>query len=411
MKLLKYEDLGLLTDLFKRGLSGLHCAVLITVMSTMAGCSTMGSGGPSASSVSRSDGVFVGNAPIKVVEVTDGVARQVMSAQRLPLLSEAIGNAAPTDSVIGNGDLLQVTIWEAPPAVLFGGSTSFGQSGGISSSGTPVGQNSAIPEMMVDEGGQIRLPFVGAVRVAGRTPPEVEREIASRLRGMAHDPQVSVRISQNVSSTVAVVGDVAASGRIPITPRGERLLDVIAAAGGTTQSVGKVSIQVTRNGKEALVPLEAVIRNPAQNIRLGPDDIVTVLFQPFKFTALGATSTSAEIPFESTGITLAEALGRVGGLKDERANVRGAFIFRFEDPKALDPAIAAVSPRTPDGQVPVIYRIDLRNPATLFAAQNFPMRNKDILYVSTAPLSDLQRFVNILSSMAFTFIGLGQAVP
>ncbi len=165
----------------------------------------------------------------------------------------------------------QVTIWEAPPAVLFGANTSFGGSGGGVPTGTAVGQNSAIPEMMVDESGSIRLPFVGAVRAAGLTPPQVEREIAVRLRGMAHDPQVSVRISQNASSTVAVVGDVTTSGRIPITPRGERLLDAIAAAGGTTEPVGKVSVQVTRGGREALVPLEAVIRDPAQNIRLGPE--------------------------------------------------------------------------------------------------------------------------------------------
>ena len=400
-------------DIFKSGRIKLGRAIAVTAMLSMAACSTLGQGGPSSSAIRKADGVVVGNSQIKVIDVTDAVARRVMQAQRLPLLSEAIGDAAPTDTVIGRGDLLQVTIWEAPPAVLFGGNTSFGggNGGGMGASGTAVGQNSTIPEMMVDEGGRVRLPFVGAVRAAGLTPPQVEREIASRLRGMAHDPQVSVRIAQNVSSTVAVVGDVTTSGRIPITPRGERLLDAIAAAGGVTQAVGKVSVQVSRDGREALVPLEAVIRDPNQNIRLGPNDIVTVLFQPFKFTALGATNTSAEIPFESTGITLAEALGRVGGLKDERANVRGAFIFRFEDPAALDPTVAATSPRTPDGRVPVIYRVDLRNPATLFAAQNFPMRNKDVLYVSTAPLSDLQRFVSILSSMAFTFIGLGQAVP
>jgi hypothetical protein len=39
------------------------------------------------------------------------------------------------------------------------------------------------------------------------------------------------------------------------------------------------------------------------------------------------------------------------------------------------------------------------------------MRDEDILYVSSAPVSDLQRFVSILSSMAFTFIGLGEAIP
>jgi polysaccharide export outer membrane protein len=91
--------------------------------------------------------------------------------------------------------------------------------------------------------------------------------------------------------------------------------------------------------------------------------------------------------------------------------VRGVFIFRFEDPAALDPALAATARRTPDGRVPVIYRVDLKNPATLFVAQSFPIRNKDVLYASSAPLSDLQRFVSIVSSVAFTVIGLGQAVP
>ena len=136
------------------------------------------------------------------------------------------------------------------------------------------------------------------------------------------------------------------------------------------------------------------------------NDVVTALFQPFSFTALGSTGTSAEVPFESTGLTLSQALGRVGGLKEDRADIRGAFIFRLEDPNALDPAIAASARRTPDGRIPVIYRIDLGDPATFFAAQSFPMQDKDVLYVSRAPLADLQRFVSIVASMAFPFINL-----
>jgi polysaccharide export outer membrane protein len=228
---------------------------------------------------------------------------------------------------------------------------------------------------------------------------------------MAHDPQISVRIAQNMSSTVAVVGEVGKSGRVPITPNGERLLDVITSAGGASQPVGKVMVQVARGNRVAAQPLEDIIRDPAQNIRVGRNDVVTLHYQPYSFTSLGAANRSGEIEFESTGLTLANALGRVGGLRDDRANSRGAFIFRFEDPVAVDPAVAAASPRTPDGRIPIIYRADLRNPATLFAAQHFPMRDEDILYVSSAPVSDLQRFVNILSSMAFTFIGLGEAVP
>jgi polysaccharide export outer membrane protein len=101
----------------------------------------------------------------------------------------------------------------------------------------------------------------------------------------------------------------------------------------------------------------------------------------------------------------------MGGLKDDRANARGVFVFRLENPDAIDPTLAATARRTADGRIPVIYRVDLRNPATMFVAQSFPIRNKDVIYASTAPLGDIQRFVGILSSLAFTAIGLGQAVP
>ena len=379
------------------------------ILMALASCSSLGSSGPSSASINGARGVVVGNAPIQVINITDAVARQARAGHPMTPFSLALGDAPMTDSIIGRGDLLEVTIWESPPAVLFGGNTSFGSGGSRDLSG-PVGQRSSIPEMMVDETGRIRLPFAGSISAAGRTPQQVEREIAARLAGMAHEPQVSVRIAHNASSTVAVLGDVGSSGRVPITPRGERLLDVIESAGGVSQPVGKLTVQVSRGGTTALLPLETVIRDPAQNIRMGRDDVVTVLFKPYSFTALGAANTSAEVPFESTGISLAEALGRIGGLNGERANARGAFIFRFEDPIAVDPLVDASSPRTADGRVPVIYRADLRSPATLFAAQHFPMRDKDVLYVSSAPLSDLQRFVTILSSMAFTFIGLGQAV-
>jgi polysaccharide export outer membrane protein len=337
----------------------------------------------------------------------------VIDANRASLFSETLGDAPPTGSIVGRGDMLQVSIWEAPPAVLFGTTTSFGAtpSSTLVSTSAATGLKTSLPDMMVDDSGFIRVPFAGAIHAAGRTPREIEREITARLAGKAHDPQVSVQISNNASADVTVVGEVATNARVPLTPKGERLLDVLASTGGVKQPVGKITIQISRDGHVADMPLEAVIRDPAQNIRLGPNDVVTALYQPFSFTSLGATGVSAEVNFESTGVTLAQALGRVGGLKDDRADIRGAFIFRLEDPAALDPAIAATARRTPDGRIPVIYRIDMRNPATFFVAQSFPMRNKDVLYVSTAPLSDFQRFFGMVSSMTFSVIGLGQAIP
>jgi hypothetical protein len=142
---LTYGDLLLHMDALKLGGARFGRAAAFAILASLAACSTMGSGGPTSASIGKADGVVLGNAQIRVIDVTDAVARRVSSAQRMPLLSEAIGDAAPTDSVIGRGDLLSVTIWEAPPAVLFGGASSFGGGTSGTPTGTAVGQNSAIP--------------------------------------------------------------------------------------------------------------------------------------------------------------------------------------------------------------------------------------------------------------------------
>lgn len=386
---------------------------LFVVTALLSGCSSLGASGPTSRAIAKAGQTSVDQAGIQVIDITDAVTRRLRSSQASVRFSEAFGDVPAAGTVISRGDSLEVTIWEAPPAALFGNTASFGarDTGATLAAGSGSTQRTSLPEMMVDENGRISVPFAGSISAAGHTPAQVARQIVARLNGKAHAPEVIVRQSSSTASRATVVGEVVNSARVSLTPRGERLLDALAAAGGPKQPTGKTTIQITRGGQVASLPLDAIIRDPSQNIRLQSNDIVTALYQPFSFTALGATGTSAEIPFESTGLTLSQALGRVGGLKDERANTRGVFIFRLEDPANLDPALAATARRTPDGLVPVIYRVDLRNPATLFLAQSFPIRNKDVIYASSAPLSDLQKFVSIISSMAFTVIGLGQAVP
>jgi polysaccharide export outer membrane protein len=391
----------------------LRAAVAGTALALTAGCASLGSTGPSAQAVRSAEKRQVDNANIKIIEVTADVARRVMSSDKSESFSEMLGDVPPIGSVIGRGDVLGVTIWESPPAALFGTQAAFGASStnAILAANAGSTQQTGLPDMMVDSAGRIQIPFAGSIQAEGRTPRQIEREIVSRLTGKAHDPQVIVRLVSNANSNVTVVGDVGQNTRVTLTPRGERLLDVLATAGGVKQPVNKTTIQITRGQRVVSLPLQMVIEDPAQNIRLQSDDVVTALYQPYSFTSLGAAATSAEIPFEATGLTLAQALGRVGGLRDERANIRGVFIFRLESPAAVDPLVAATAQRTPDGRIPVIYRVDLSDPATFFVAQSFPIRNKDVLYVSSAPLTDLQKFVSIVSSMAFTVIGLGNAFP
>jgi len=165
-------------------------------------------------------------------------------------------------------------------------------------------------------------------------------------------------------------------------------------------------LQVTRGSKVATMPLDAVIRDPAQNVRLAADDVVTALFQPWTFTVLGATGTNAEIPFEATGMTLAQALGRAGGLNDARANMHGVFLFRLENPVALDPVTVAGARTTADGRIPVIYRLDMGDPAAFFVAQGFRIHDHDVIYVSNAPGADLQKFATVVANLAYAGIGI-----
>jgi polysaccharide biosynthesis/export protein len=229
--------------------------------------------------------------------------------------------------------------------------------------------------------------------------------VARRLSGMANQPQVLVRVLQNVSQTVTVVGEVSASTRMPLTPKGERLLDAIASAGGVKPPVGKVTVQLSRAGRVLSMPLDAVIQDPRQNVFLQAGDVVTALFQPLSFTALGATGRNEEINFEAQGITLAQALGRVSGLRDTQADAQGVFIFRFEDPRLLGEGVKTTA-ATPQGRVPVVYRVDLKDPRSFLVAQNFPMKNKDVLYVANAPSAELQKFLNIVGSVLGPVIGV-----
>lgn len=372
-------------------LSGVVSALLLS------GCagpsSFLSSSGPSASSVNDSKQINDSNA-IQIVDVNDNVTRRLVDSNKQAKFSEVFGGKISSSYFVGAGDAIEVSIWEAPPATLFGSGLSDSKAGGSTS------RVSTFPEQVVQSNGMINIPFAGQITAAGKSLQEIENEIIKRLHGKANQPQVLVRLTRNTSANVTVVGEVSNSARMPLSPRGERLLDALAAAGGVRQPVNKMTMQVTRGDVVRSMPLERVILDPKQNIVLQPGDVITAMYQPLSFTVLGATGKNEEQNFEAQGISLAQALARAGGLRDERSDAQGVFIFRFEDQDAVE--WKSKPTMTPDGKVPVIYRVDLKNPATFFVAQGFPIRNKDVLYVSNAPAAEMQKFLNIVTSTIFT---------
>jgi len=372
-------------------------AVMATAMS-LAGCVSssgwLAGSGPSRSQVTETQTT---GPQIPVIEVDDQVARNLLAAQARRSFAEALpSRPRTTDLVMGPGDVLSVSVWEAPPAVLFGVSSSTDTGAAVITT-----RATTFPEQMVAADGTISVPFAGAVKAVGKTPHEIEAEIVERLHGKANQPQVLVTVSHNVTSNVTVVGEVTQSLRMPLTARGERVLDAMAAAGGVRQPLGKITIQLSRGDQVISMPMDSVVQDARQNVMLEGGDVLAALYQPLSFTALGATGKNDEINFEAQGITLAQALGRVNGLQDPRSDARGVFIFRFEQP-GLVKAGSQPLPQAPDGTIPVVYRMDLKDPRSFLIAQDFPMHDKDVLYVANASSAELQKFLAILSSAIYS---------
>lgn len=373
--------------------SRLACGAVLIALT--AGCASLPdalpAAGPSTADIEEATAA-ARTSGIQLVSITDEVARSIRSRRQSEGFADGLSDGEPHVHRVGPGDTLEIAIWEAPPAMLFGASPADPRL----LSGTAVVTH--LPPQVVDGDGSINVPFAGRVRAGGNTPREIEGRIASLLRGKTNQIQVLVRIAQNASANVTVVGEVRNSSRVSLTPKNERLLDVLAAAGGVTQPLGKITLQLTRGDRIRSLPLETVVRDPRQNIVMQPGDVVTAVHQPFSFAMLGAAGKNEEVNFEAQGISLTQALARSGGLNDGRADRHGVFIFRYEDPKAL--AWTQPVSQTADGKVPVIYRLDLGSPASFLVAQNFPIENRDVLFVSNAPAAELQKFLNLVTSVA-----------
>ncbi|MFD9896914.1 polysaccharide biosynthesis/export family protein [Mesorhizobium sp. NPDC059025] len=311
------------------------------------------------------------------------------------------------DLRIAVGDVVSVNLWEAPPGNLFGGAIHGKEQQQV------TGSSAAIPPQTVAGDGTIAVPYVGRIKVAGHLPSQVEHQVISALGGKAVQPQALVTVQQSTANTVAVTGEVAGGARVALSAAGERILDAIAAAGGLSASVNESVVYLTRRGATVQVPFQTIVNSPRENIHLRPGDVVTVVREPRTYAILGATGQNAEVPFAGPHLTMANAVARVGGLLDNRADNSGVFLFRYEPPLVARRYMPQSSPLLRRaGPIPVVYRFDLRDANTLLIMQNFEVQPRDVIYVANASGAELQKFMSLfqgVSSPAMTAASIGIA--
>lgn len=194
------------------------------------GCGAMPNSGASRMQVQRA-GHSKSMQGVTVRRLDDALTRKLVAGRQTRTFSEIFGGAKPKSYPVGAGDTVVVSVWETPPSILFGGATLDVK---VGTSGTNA---EVLPPQMVMDDGTINMPFAGRIKVAGRSVREIEKDITNRLQGKANNPQVMVRVSGNPTSQVSVIGDVSQSTNLTLTPKGERLLDALAAAGGVVSMV------------------------------------------------------------------------------------------------------------------------------------------------------------------------------
>lgn len=354
---------------------------------SLAGCSSIlpGSGPTSDEIVAAS---VVSNATwFELFDVDTATLDQLKGRSSAKLAKFADGQG-PQEPMIGIGDVIKVTIWEAAPGGLFTSQVNLSMGAGS--------QSVTIPDQVVTQEGTIAVPFVGAPKVLGKSVRAVERMLKGSLTGKAVDPQVLVTVVRSSSSAVTVTGDAITGAQVPLGPNGYRILDAVAAVGGIKSPLNETFVGLTRKGRAEEVPFAALLSDPDENVFLRPRDVLSVTRKPVTFTVLGATGRNADINFEGPSLTLAQALGKAGGFIDLRADASGVFIFRREDAKDVI-AMGRNSKLTAlGGEVPVVYRVNLSGADGFVTAQAFRMQPGDLVYVSNAPASEFEKFLRLV---------------
>jgi polysaccharide biosynthesis/export protein len=391
--------------MLKRLSSPLSAAVLATLLP---GCSLFPGTGPTSDAVNRNAAAGVRSTaplPYALIDVTADTIGFLSQPNVVSFKGEFPDKRPKPNQVVGVGDVLNISIFEAAPGGLFTPAQA---------AGARPGNFVDLPAQAVDQKGSIYVPYAGEIPAAGRTIPEVQQAVVARLKNRALEPQVVVSFNQQHSSVVSVLGDVNTPGVLALNSVGERLLALMARAGGPKFEAIESYVTLQRDGKRVKVLLSHVVHDPRENIFIRPNDVIFITREAPTFTALGALNQNifgfnSEIPFDVETLTLAQAMGKAGGLNDQLSDPSEIYVNRYEDRHFLQ-KLGVDTRRFTIDRIPTIYRLNLRDPSGMLLATAFQMRSKDVMYVANAKVVDYYKLLALINTTAASLSNTANAV-
>ena len=240
----------------------------------------------------------------------------------------AAGDDPAAEYRLGAGDLLRVSVFQNPDLNL---------------------------ETRITEGGAISYPLVGALRLAGLPVPMAEARIAEALQqgSFVRNPQVTLTVLQVRGHQAAVIGLVHRPGRYPLEAANTRLTDLLALAGGATESAAdSLVVSGVRDG----LPFRAEVDLPALfapggralDLVVRHGDVVWVARQPQVFI-YGEVQRPGVIRL-ARDMTVMQALASGGGLTP-RGTERGIRVHRKTADGNTSAQATRITDRLQDGDV------------------------------------------------------------
>lgn len=289
---------------------------------------------------------------------------------------------AAYEYLVGNGDILNITIWDHPELTIPAGSyRSASESGN-----------------WVHADGQIYYPYIGFVPVSGKTTSQIRDLLTEKLSKYIESPQVDVSVAAFQSKKAYITGAINAPGQQFISNVPLTLLDAVNFAGGLTDDADWRNVSLTRKGNEQIISLFGLMQRGdlTQNRLLQAGDIVHIPRNDNqKVFVMGEVNNPQLLKIDRTGMSLTEALSSVGGINQLAADATGVFVIRNSESES---------------KIADVYQLDISNSIALILGTEFELKAKDIVYVTAAPIVRWNRIIGQILPSITGFDELSQGV-
>lgn len=221
----------------------------------------------------------------------------------------------------------------------------------------------------VDSDGQITLPFVGRVRLAGLTVSEAERQLTTQLSKFILHPDVALNVVESHSQPVSVFGAVNNPGAYQLEGR-KTLTEILSMAGGLRRDAGR-TLRVTRRTEWGPLPLPSAARDasgnftvaavgieelvrgttPSANIEVRPYDVISVPAAELVYV-VGQVRKPGGFTMTGRGdFTVLQAVSMAEGLERTASPKRTRILRKTDNSSRVEIAInldSIMSGRAPD---------------------------------------------------------------